>query len=329
MKFFYISTWLLVALSLDLGAQTFQYPTTNSQSIQSETSRQVAALKGQMSEGFATYYADYLDNMQTALGDVYRRDQMTASHRSYPLGTLVRVTRYETGQSVDVRINDRGAYCDDCVIDLSWIAAQSLDIVHLGRTRVKVQVIGYSDVNPVPPIDRDYAMAPASMPARGSQPAQNPADYYAASAPRAPATTTTPVNYPGSMQARGGYEEAEEAPEWAPKSASPRPPAAQQPSGAGFQWDNEARPRVGNSSPAATKAASAYGVQTGLFSNIANAQRQLEQLNTQGYSNVLIKPDSNGMFRVLLAPFTTEAEARQFLLEVLSPRQIEGVVAPL
>lgn len=328
MKIFYVTASLLLVLSLELGAQTFQYPTTNSQSIQSESSRQVAALKGQMSEGFATYYADYIDNMQTALGDVYRRDQMTASHRNYPLGTLVRVTRYDTGQSVDVRINDRGAYCDDCVIDLSWMAAQCLDLVRAGRTRVKVQVIGYSDVNPVPPIDRDYALAPASMPTGTARPAQNPTDYYAGTAERAATDRTTPVNFPGSMQARGGYEEPEEAPEWAPKSASQRPVAAQQQSGAGFQWDNEAQPRVGNSSPA-TKAASSYGIQTGLFSNIANAQRQLEQLNAQGYGNVLIKPDSNGMFRVLLAPFTTEGEARQFLLEVLGPRQIEGVVSPL
>jgi rare lipoprotein A len=327
MKIFYVNALLLLALSAELGAQTFQYPTTNSQSIQSESSREVAALKGQMTEGYATYYADYIDNMQTALGEVYRRDQMTASHRSYPLGTLVRVTREDTRQSVDVRINDRGAYCDDCVIDLSWIAAQSLDLVRSGRTRVKVQVIGYADVNPVPPVDRDYALAPASMPAGRREPMGNPADYYAATATQAGANPTTPVNFPGSMQARGAYEEAEEAPEWAPKSASPRP-AAQQPSGTGFQWDNEPRPRVGNSSPA-PRAAASYGVQTGLFSNIANAQRQLEQLNMQGYSNVLIKPDSNGMFRVLLAPFTTEAEARQFLLEVLGPRQIEGVVSPL
>lgn len=329
MKILYVTFSLLAIMSLELGAQTFQYPTTNAQSIQSESSRQVAALKGERSEGYATYYADYLDNMQTALGDVYRRDQMTASHRNYPLGTLVRVTRVDTNQSVDVRINDRGAYCDDCVIDLSWIAAQCLDLVRFGRTRVSVQVIGYSDVNPVPPVDRDYALAPASMPAPSRQPVTNPAEYYAAAAQPATANRTTPVNFPGSMETRGGYEETEEAPEWAPKSASAPPPlTAQRPSGSGFQWDNEAGPRTGSSSPA-SPASSSYGVQTGIFSSIANAQRQLEQLNAQGYNNVLIKPDNGGMYRVLLAPFATDAEARQFLQEVLGPRQIEGVVTPL
>lgn len=328
MKILYVNFLLLAVMSLELGAQTFQYPTTNAQSIQSESSRQVAALKGERSEGYATYYADYLDNMQTALGDVYRRDQMTASHRSYPLGTLVRVTRFDSGQSVDVRINDRGAYCDDCVIDLSWIAAQCLDLVRFGRTRVSVQVIGYSDVNPVPPIDRDFALASASMPTGGGQPATSPVDYYATTAQPATTSRTTPVSFPGSMETRGGYEETDETPEWAPKSATAPPPmTAQRPNG-GFQWDSKPDARTASSSPTNT-AATSYGIQTGLFSSIANAQRQMAQLNTQGYNNVLIKPDSDGMFRVLLAPFTTDAEARQFLREVLSPRQIEGVVTPL
>lgn len=92
--------------------------------------------------GIAVYYADYLEGQPTAYGEVYRRDAMTAAHRSHPEGTLLRVTRLDNKRSVTVRVNDRGAFCDGCVVDLSKAAAINLDLIRDGRAMVSVEVIG-------------------------------------------------------------------------------------------------------------------------------------------------------------------------------------------
>ena len=94
--------------------------------------------------GLAVYYADYLEGQPTAYGEVYRRDQLTAAHRTHPSGTLLKVTRLDTRRSVIVRVNDRGAYCDGCVVDLSKIAALQLDLLRTGTAMVQVEVIGKS-----------------------------------------------------------------------------------------------------------------------------------------------------------------------------------------
>ena len=91
----------------------------------------------QVEVGTALYYADYLEGRATALGEVYRADQMTAAHQSLPLGTIVKVTRLDNGLSTIVRINDRGPYCEGCVIDLSTVAAQELDLMQVGRNAGK------------------------------------------------------------------------------------------------------------------------------------------------------------------------------------------------
>jgi rare lipoprotein A len=66
---------------------------------------------------------------------------MTAAHKTLPFGTLVRVTDKSTGNSVDVRINDRGVLPGDHVIDLSYEAAKNLGILRTGVVNVKLEVL--------------------------------------------------------------------------------------------------------------------------------------------------------------------------------------------
>jgi len=92
--------------------------------------------------GTASYYADKFVGRQTANGETYRHDKMTAAHRSLPFGTEVRVTRVETGESVVVRINDRGPFKRGRIIDLSKGAARKLGIVQAGLAEVSVRPVG-------------------------------------------------------------------------------------------------------------------------------------------------------------------------------------------
>lgn len=91
--------------------------------------------------GEASYYAASLDGNPTASGEPYDHDAMTAAHRELPFGTMVRVTNRETGASVVVRINDRGPYADDRVIDVSGAAAEQLGMIEAGVIMVDVDVL--------------------------------------------------------------------------------------------------------------------------------------------------------------------------------------------
>lgn len=98
--------------------------------------------------GFATYYAAYLAGQATAYGEVYRPNQLTASHASLPLGTILRVTRLDNRASVNVRVNDRGGLCAGCVIVLSKRAADAIELDQTGRSRVRIEKVGFSNWNP-------------------------------------------------------------------------------------------------------------------------------------------------------------------------------------
>lgn len=91
--------------------------------------------------GLATWYGSVLDGHRTADGERFDMFAMTAAHKTLPFGTLVRVTNKNTGKSVDVRINDRGVLPGDHVIDLSYGAAQHLNILKTGVADVKLEVL--------------------------------------------------------------------------------------------------------------------------------------------------------------------------------------------
>jgi rare lipoprotein A len=103
--------------------------------------------------GYAAYVADYLAGRPTAYGETYQPDQFTAAHKRHPLGTLINVTRVDDGRSVIVRVNDKGPQTEGFVVDLSGVAGKYLGLDLDGKAQVTVEVVGYSDVNPIP---RDY-----------------------------------------------------------------------------------------------------------------------------------------------------------------------------
>ena len=94
--------------------------------------------------GFATYYANLLDGRRTASGTIFDNDDLVAAHPRYPFGTVVRVTNLRNGRSVTVTVVDRGpvrrARANGVIIDLSRAAAEELDFIEAGRTRVRLEI---------------------------------------------------------------------------------------------------------------------------------------------------------------------------------------------
>lgn len=97
--------------------------------------------KAAIAEGIASYYAHDFHGKKTANGEVYDMHAMTAAHRSFPFGTKVRVTNLENNKSIIVRVNDRGPFKLERIMDLSLGAAEALDMTKTGTAKVRLEVV--------------------------------------------------------------------------------------------------------------------------------------------------------------------------------------------
>jgi len=91
--------------------------------------------------GTASWYGSYFHGRPTASGEPYNMYDLTAAHRSLPLGTWVRVTNLRNGRAVIVRINDRGPYVAPRIIDVSYSVARILEFKAQGLQRVRLDVV--------------------------------------------------------------------------------------------------------------------------------------------------------------------------------------------
>jgi hypothetical protein len=98
----------------------------------------VSHLAGSAIEGIASWYGTRFHGRKTASGERFNKRAMTCAHRTLPFGTLVRVTNMETNENVVVRVNDRGPFVRNRVIDLSHAAARLISIEGCSRVRVEV-----------------------------------------------------------------------------------------------------------------------------------------------------------------------------------------------
>jgi len=95
--------------------------------------------------GIASYYGKKFHKKRTANGEIFNMYKVSAAHKSYPLGTKVRVTNLENGKSLKLVINDRGPFVSGRIIDLSYKAARKLGFVNQGKVKVRIDVLRLGD----------------------------------------------------------------------------------------------------------------------------------------------------------------------------------------
>lgn len=95
--------------------------------------------------GIASWYGPNFHGKLTANGERYNMNDFTAAHKTLPFNTVVRVDNVENGKSVVVRINDRGPYAANRIIDLSRKAAQQIDMIGKGTASVRLMVVREGD----------------------------------------------------------------------------------------------------------------------------------------------------------------------------------------
>ncbi len=97
---------------------------------------------GAVQTGIASWYGPGFYGNRTSSGEIYDERDLTAAHRTLPLGTRVAVTNLDNGRTVEVRINDRGPFVDGRILDLSYAAARSLGMIGPGTVPVRLEVLG-------------------------------------------------------------------------------------------------------------------------------------------------------------------------------------------
>lgn len=141
--------------------------------------RTMDSSKGYSERGVASWYGTKFHGHRTSSGDTYDMYGMSAAHKTLPLPTYARVTNLSNGKSVVVKVNDRGPFHDNRLIDLSYAAASRLGILGEGTGLVEVRAIAPGKRNKTPATPR---IAPSQPKVAGATPAATPVATPAAAA---------------------------------------------------------------------------------------------------------------------------------------------------
>jgi rare lipoprotein A len=246
-------------------------------------------------EGTASWYGPGFHSRRTANGEIYDQHAFTAAHKTLQLPAVVRVTNLENGRAVVVRVNDRGPFVGDRIIDLSERAAKALGFRNSGLARVRVAVVPDASRS-VAQMARDRGSAGAMdtiVAALNEQPSTPRGTMVAAaparSAPKPPANPA-----PAARSA-------------AMASATPLPPTAS---------------AVVSRIPPRTESAAALGVnwflQAGAFADPSNADRALRRLGAVGPTTVVSRPSGGRtLYLVRVGPYDDKIEAQDALRRVI------------
>jgi peptidoglycan lytic transglycosylase len=147
---------ILVAAVLVTGLEAAPRNNTHPEEyVQSKTSRTRLKPQKPYQVGTASWYGRYFHGKPTASGEPFNMYKFTAAHRHLPLGTIVRVTNLQNGESVVVRVNDRGPMPKSRIIDLSYGAARTIGLSGAGIEPVRLDI-----VQPAPEIAQNEAFLP-------------------------------------------------------------------------------------------------------------------------------------------------------------------------
>jgi len=223
--------------------------------------------------GMASWYGEAFHGRPTANGEVFDMNAMTAAHPSLPLPSLIQVVNLANNREVVVRVNDRGPFAEDRILDLSKRAAEVLDFIEAGETRVRIRYLG-----PAPVGGASAGAAPVAPPVAPAVPGPAvPTPVVPSEAAPAPVPQPMPVAPPARQPVAMPLPGKSAAPVRAVRPAGPR---------------------------------EQFFVQLGAFSSISNAERLKSSLSAN--LPVAVQPARvNGadFFRVLVGPWQDEAKA--------------------
>ena len=251
--------------------------------------------------GNASWYGELFHGRRTANGEIYDMDRLSAAHPTLPLPVYARVTNLNNGRSVVVRINDRGPYKNDRIIDLSRRSAELLGFRNRGTATVRVKYLGRAPLNGDDSYERQYLASQSwvHLAAKGdpSLGAVSTVAVESIAAETLPAAK--PESRPQTVPEAVGRIVAKQ-------DVMPKPAAL-------------APPQITGALPAKAARARAGGpvIQAGSFKNQDNAERAHQTLSSIAPVDVAeIEVGGETYFRVRVGPFANMGAARAALRKV-------------
>jgi rare lipoprotein A len=250
---------------------------------------------GYWERGVASWYGPGFHKERTSIGEPYDMYGMTAAHKTLPLPTYVRVTNLQNGRSIVVRVNDRGPFVGNRIIDLSYTAAAKLDMLRNGTAMVDVRAIDLM-ATPPPPV-----VTASTIPAASASAAPVAAALViepVAAAPPAPAALAAPTGTTAPAAGTAAVAAANVQP-------AAVPPAAASASGPAPVAPGFTRPTL--------------FIQAGAFSDPSNAERLAQKLRDDNLGKVFVRNDviaGRRMYRVRIGPVPDVAEFDRVVAEL-------------
>jgi rare lipoprotein A len=242
--------------------------------------------------GTASWYGDAFNGKPTADGEIFDMYGFTAAHKTLPLPSVVEVTNLDNGKSMQVRVNDRGPFVGDRLIDLSKGAADQLGVLRPGLARVRVRYVGPAPDFPGRDAQLQYAQAappPKTLKPQPAPPRQTPAS--AGALPKLDEATLQPLHDPDQL-------------------AFADPPLAAQPVEVAQVAAPVAPPVVAPIPAPSMSEAGGYAIQAASFSSRANAEKAASQLASVGRIEIA-SIDRNGttFYRLYVRSLRNQVEA--------------------
>jgi len=294
--------------------------------------------------GYASFYSDDFHGGRTAYGDIYDKSKLTAAHKFFPYGTMIKVTRLDNKKSVVVKVTDKGPFVKGRVVDLSRAAASRLGLLEDGVTEVKIELVSLPKKEDDP--GKAENAAASDVAANVEVDPKQPTSYGEENAnrPRTDgAKTETGGDAPASAvtasaeKAKADSEEAEkrEAREAAKKESRPveEKEKAVAPNKSsrlvGDDYTTYGLYKIRLEKPSRK----GYGVQVASLSNHENMMKQVADLQAKWFDNVLVsieKGDSNNtLYKIILGPFDSESAAKTYQASIKKKHKLSGFVVNL
>lgn len=285
-------------------------------------------LGAQKSEyGLASYYADDYHGSKTYSGERYDKKELTAGHKTLPMGTVVRVTRIDNKKYVDVRINDRGPFFKGRIIDLSGRAADALELRKDGTTQVKLDVVGKNGTIAKTATAKKKNTPVATTRKKTTQKTKptvstsKPVNTTTRSTPKEAASKTSKrqevyTSKGGSNSVSGASYKKKLVPEAGFEMVVPK------------NFSNYGLYKIELQKPKRA----GYGVQVASFSNYENVMKQVAELQGKWFNNILlsIEPHLSGqpIYKVILGPFDDLSAAKNYQKNA-AKKGVKGFVTSL
>ena len=124
---------------------TIKRDTRQRYKIDGKRYRTLSSSRGYKKRGIASWYGTVFDGKQTACGEEYDMYDFTAAHKTLPLPSYLKVQNLRNGKTVIVKVNDRGPFVDDRLIDLSYAAAKKIDMLDSGTSPVRIYAVSEAE----------------------------------------------------------------------------------------------------------------------------------------------------------------------------------------